>query len=232
MKKILFILFIAVALTGCYKRGSQIGQDPPAQPPTQTPPKAEIRIITTGLDYYGKTTTGYETSKLISAPSGTGKVILKYSEVNDSKVKDVKWFINDVNIGAGNDVEVTFDNFGDRKLKVTYKDAVTGSEYTKELTLRVHKYVVADFKFSNLDICGDLNIAAGISNTRVNVDCSKGTAEIENMVFPISDFNNVFIIFFLRGFWPVKAITIPGSSLNNFAPGTYTVDGTTVTIVK
>lgn len=230
MKKFLLAIVIVVVVTSCSKSGS-LQIIPDFTQLENDLNRAEISITTIGKDYYGKTITNKESSKLVVAPSGTGNITLSYTVTSKNQAKDVRWYIDNILMGSGNDVQVNFESIGDKKLKVLYKDVNTDKEYSKELTLRVHKYIVADITLTNLDICGQFSIAGSLNKVPVTIDCDKRSVELKDMVYQVSSFNNALLLaFFKTELLTAKIIVIQGSSLNNFTPGSYTVDGNTVTI--
>lgn len=181
MKKILLAIVIVVVVTSCSKSGS-LQIIPDFTQLENDLNRAEISITTIGKDYYGKTITNKESSKLVVAPSGTGNITLNYTVTSKNQAKDVRWYIDNKLVGSGNDVQVNFESLGDKKLKVLYKDVNTNKEYSKELTLRIHKYIVADITLTNLDICGQFSIAGSLNKVPVTIDCDKRSVELKDMV--------------------------------------------------
>ncbi len=230
MKQILFSIILLIAFVSCSKSdGFQINPDFSSIDNQLN--RAKISITTTGQDYYGNTITNKESSNLIVAPSGKGNVTLKYSVTSTNQAKDVRWYIDNTLVGSGNDVQVNFESIGEKKLKVLYKDATTNTEYSKELNLRVHKYIVADVKLTNLDICGQFSVVGSLDKVPVTIDCAAQTVELKNMVYQVSALNNTLLLaFFKSETVTAKLFFIQGSDLNNFKPGTYTVGDNTVTI--
>lgn len=221
-----------IFITGCSKSGFHIEPDL-GSAIDQYVNKPELRITAQAPDYFGNAVSHEEMQSAIAAPALT-KLKLTYRELGES-VKDIEWYIDGALIGKGNNIETTIADIGNKKLKLSFKNA-ENTPYTKEISLKVYRNVYAQLSLQNLPeaSCGDVEIVGGTKLIPVKVDCQKRSLVIDEIIFSVNSYTALMPVAYVTADnrFPRMLMTISPGSIGNFKTGTYKVGENTVTILQ
>lgn len=183
------------------------------------------------------------TLSLIRVPEQQNATII-FSNFNTAQFTNIKWFVDDVEKGTGNNFDIAFSEMGEHKITFSATTISTGRTFTKNISVYVYKYINISVEATPPGyVCGEIEIlgatpVGALPKLTALIDCAK-PEKIKFELLKMAIFSNTNSILFIHLFRSDKSVINPvpyaldafsGSQLNNYTPGVYIVGATTLTI--